>query len=216
MPFYRKITSFSKGFTLLELLVSLAIIGMITAVVVFNQGDFSDQVSLGNVANEMDIQIREAQIYGTSVKELYLNSNLFSYAYGVSFNLNSNGNNYSYVTFADVDKDNFYDFTSWITCTPTGASGECVKINQLGRNNTIQDICVIDSNNTNQCKAQGAVGRIDIRFQRPNPTALLSFRNTSGNIITFPNHKGVKIVLQSPKGSVKNILVYTTGQVSIQ
>ena len=56
----------SKGFTLIELLISMGIIALLTGVVVFNQSDFSDQLALSNLTNEIDIQIREAQTYGIS------------------------------------------------------------------------------------------------------------------------------------------------------
>jgi prepilin-type N-terminal cleavage/methylation domain-containing protein len=56
----------TRGFTILELLVSLTIMSLLTAIVVFNQSDFADQTALSNSANDLELALREVQTYGTS------------------------------------------------------------------------------------------------------------------------------------------------------
>ncbi len=210
MAFHRKYNFFFKGFTLLELLVSIGIIGLITAVVVFNQKDFSDQVSLSNVANEIDLQIREAQVYGTSVREY---SGSFSNAYGVSFNIGNNGSsNSSFISFVDNQSVNgFYDSPG--SCSP-GSTSECLGRINLLRGNTITKICADKTGNPPSCSPAN-IGRVDITFLRPSPEAKIFFFNPGGNPF-IPNYDSVSIELTSPKGKKMNVKVYTSGQIAVQ
>lgn len=205
------------GFTLIEILVAIAIMGLITAVVVFKQGDLSDSISVDNVANDINLQIRQAQVYGISVKETAVGSNVFTTAYGVDFNKTTSGTfigtGTSFYTFADgggspAGVQNGY-FDTWGTCVV--GTNECAGWNRLFRGNTITSLCAIESNGT--CTS---VGRVAVTFLRPNPSARMIFFNSSGSIVTFPGFLGAKIVISSPKNKTKTISVFTTGQVSIQ
>lgn len=213
----------SKGFTLIELMVSVVVIAMITAVVVYNQGDFADRISLANTASDLELQIREAQVYGVSVREFQPSTNEFNFAYGISFNLNAFAGTLgptSFVAFADrVVKDGRYATpASWGTCT-VGGTSECLKIYMLSRKNSITDLCVINNAGSDVCSSQGSgtrPGRIDLSFLRPDPSANMSFVDTNGSQTTFPGHKGMKVKITSPKGNLKTITVYTTGQIAVQ
>jgi prepilin-type N-terminal cleavage/methylation domain-containing protein len=198
-----------KGFTLVELMISVSIIGLITAVVVFNQGDLSDQISLNNVASEIDLQVREAQVYGISVRERTPSSNDFDISYGVDLNISgaNNPTNTAFYTFADRGTKNGY-FDTFGTCS---TSGECIFRHPVSRGNTISQLCVITSTGSETC----GLGRVAITFVRPSPSAKIVFFNSSGNLVTYSGHRGARITLTSPKGKTKDIVVYTTGQVSI-
>lgn len=206
-PFYKKVSA-GKGFTLVELIVSIAIIGLITSIVVFNQGDLSDSVSVGNVVGSISAEIRQAQVYGISVKEFTPSSNDFSVAYGVDFDISSTGNNTQYYSFADRSVQNgYYDASGGCIY---GGTSECLATNQIGRGNTISSICVIQANG--DCNIP--ISRVAITFLRPNPAAQIVFFNNGGNIVSYPGFLGVKIQITSPKNRTKDIVVYTTGQIS--
>jgi len=203
------------GFTLIELIVSVSIIIVITVIVVFNQSNLGDQTSLNNVVNDIDVQIREAQVYGISVKEFAVASNEFSLAYGVDFNIgNTNSSNSSFYTFADRTTVNGY-FDTFGTCT-FGGSSECVGWNKISRGNTINKLCVIQANAVEVCSP--TIGRLAIKFYRPNPDASITFFNASGVAVTnlYPGYLGARIEIKSPKNVLKSIVVYTTGQIGIQ
>lgn len=203
----------SRAFTLIELLISLAIIALITGAVVFNQSDYSDRLSLSNAANDMVLDIRQAQIYGVSVREFAPGTSEFNLAYGISFNIGNPGSsNTSYILFADRAPSNGY-YDTPLTCLP-GALSECLDRSTLTRGNTITNLCVVKNDNSTQCAP--SPGRIDITFLRPNPNANIIFFNNAGNQVSFGNYKGAKIELTSPHGLKKYVYIYTTGQVSIQ
>ncbi|OHA88712.1 MAG: hypothetical protein A2653_00215 [Candidatus Zambryskibacteria bacterium RIFCSPHIGHO2_01_FULL_43_25] len=209
----------SRGFTILELIVSISIIVVITAVVAFNQKDFDDQISLANLATDIEVEIRQAQVYGISVREFAPNTNEFNISYGVSFNLLTSfggGNNF-YVSFADrplPSQNNQYDGIHSGSNCQIGGSSECLNFNNILRGNIISDLCVTLNNNTQQCFPN--IGRFDVMFQRPNPDAVFTFFNPSGTVVPFPGHKGARIVITSPKGKTQSIHIYKTGQISIQ
>lgn len=203
---------FRTGFTLIELMISVAIIGIITAVVIFNQSDMSDRISLNNVANNMVLQARQAQVYGISVKGI---SNVFTNAYGVHFNINvgSGGSNAIYYTFVDgLSPGTANGYMDTTTCTV--GSTECVARNYITRGNKISRICAINSSGV--CN-YGTIGRADITFLRPDPSALVKVFDTSGFNVTasYPGLLGVQIELTSPRGSIRTIYIYTSGQISI-
>ncbi len=210
--FFNKLIKEDRGFSLMEMMVSIAIVSLILAVVVFNQGDFIDNFSLSTNANDLELQIRQAQVYGVSVKEFTPSSNEFTSSYGVSLNVVSAEAKLSYIFFGDRGTKNG-DYDSGLTC-PTDSSSECLKEIFLTRGVEINRICVIKENGQADCAP--SLGRVDITFNRPDPGAVLSLFNSQGNPVGISNIIGVNVELVSPKGSNKEINIYTTGQISIQ
>ncbi len=201
----------TSGFSLMEMLVSIAIVALIMAVVVLNQGDFTDSFNLSTNINDLELQIRQEQVFGISVKEF---ENEFSSAYGVSLSTFSEEEKLFYIVFADRtisgSKNGIYDSGS--SCV-VGGSSECIKSNPLTRGVKINKICALNEVNPTTCSE--IVGRADITFNRPYPNAKISFFDSSGLLITVSNAVGVQIELISPQGKLKSVKVYTSGQLSI-
>src|SRR3989338_8163987 len=97
------------GFSLVEVLISLGIIGIILTVVVSSQSDYTDTASISNLAEEISLTISEAQAYGIAVRELTPGSEDFSVSYGLSFSLLEENSNSTYVFFADRNSNDIYD-----------------------------------------------------------------------------------------------------------
>lgn len=190
----------------------MAIIAMVTAIIIFNQGGLTDEVAIGNTGNDIALQIREAQIYGISVKEVTPGSNQFSVAYGADFNLGPvGGSTSSFILFADtVTQNGFYNTPG--SCTL--GSSECLVQSQISHGNTISKLCVIPAAGPEVCSP--AVSRVDITFLRPDPSARIVFFDASGNITSYPGYLGADLVFTSPKSRLKHVYVYTTGQISVQ
>src|SRR3990167_11377146 len=59
----------SRGFTLVELIVVSAIILLITGFVMFQQAKFNSATLMRSLTYSVALSMRQAQVYGTSVRE---------------------------------------------------------------------------------------------------------------------------------------------------
>ena len=187
-------TSYFRGFTMVEVLVTLSIFTVISGVVLARYKDFSGGIILSNLAYEVAITIRQAQVYGLSVKNTLTPTSNFNLPYGI--HLPGPVSN-SFVFFADVDGDG-YD---------SGESGESIEILTTKQGNTIQSFCATpSSSNTPNCD----ITYLDITFLRPEPDA--KFKTNLGT-----DYKEAIITVSSP-GTLrsKTIRVKSTGQISVQ
>lgn len=133
---------YTKGFSLAEMLISVAIIGLITAVIMARYDEFDDSVTLQNIAYEVALAAREAQVLGVSVRGV---ADSFGSAFGIHFELSN-----TYVIFQDLDDDGVYD------------DGEEVTVSTLQGGMVINDLCA---------DADCTITELDITFERPNPDA---------------------------------------------
>src|SRR3989344_9205535 len=99
----------NHGFTLMELLVSIAIVSVILTVVVSSQSTYNDEAVLVNLADEISSTVSQAQAYGTGVREFSPASGEFSASFGLTFSLLASGSNKAYLSFADRNGNKVYD-----------------------------------------------------------------------------------------------------------
>jgi prepilin-type N-terminal cleavage/methylation domain-containing protein len=227
----------TRGFTLYELLISFAIISIIAGIVLYNHRRFETDIEVTNLAYRMAVEIRQAQVYGISVRQ-HAGAGLlgFDVAYGVHFETDVND---SFILFADGDGNGLYNpaVSEGSTDCPTDAGTECVEKFSIGRNNKIIGWCGILWSNTadvtQQCfvpNSQTDYKFFDIKFKRPNPDAIFSWYKGSydeGSTSSAFNRacsdggvdkacNGYAICLESPQGRRKRVVVYETGQISVE
>ncbi len=178
---------------MLEMLMVLAIFGIITSVVVFNYGKFNNQITLTNLAYEIAMQIREAQASGFGVRG---NANKFDGSYGIHFEKGSN----TFTIFTDSSPANGI----CLNCDTCTVGGECQKIISLPRQMTISDIRVVKGSNPPVSKQS-----VDISFKRPNPDAIIYDGQDSTSVVA-------EIVIKSQDDQYRKIIVKKFGSVSIQ
>jgi len=85
----------NQGFSLLEVLITAAIIGIITSIVAVKYGSFNNVVLLKNQAYEVALDLREAQVFAVSSSG---RSDQFREDYGLYFSTN---NPQQYILFQD-------------------------------------------------------------------------------------------------------------------
>ncbi len=190
------------GFTIIELLVSIAIITFIMSTVFYNYGTFNDNLALFGGAQEVALAVRQAQTYGLNVAESTTGSGQFSKAYGVHFDPTDNTH---YYIFVDLNGDKKYDVGNGCG----SGSTECVAQFTLRNNILISTVC-----DDSSCPPSG-VQALDITFLRPNPDANINFINAGGGLVGSSGQTG-KVILISPKGKTSTIDIETTGQISVQ
>lgn len=179
-PFY------SAGFTLFELLVTLAILTVISSLIFANYPEFQAGVSLKRTAQEIALSVREAEVYAIAVKgweEEYE-------GYGIHFESVSPS---YYLLFSDLDNNKSYD-----------GGDELVKTFAIQTNDKITNLCGYDTIGTPFC----GLSYLDIIFYRPTPAATLKGEGTDFSY--------VEIEITSPRGKQKNLHIEVNGQISIQ
>ena len=187
-----------KGFTLVELLVTISIFVILTGIVLFNQGKFNGSILLTNLAYDTALTIRQAQTYGVNVKEFNGSGNFVPY--GVAFDMSFPK---SFILFADLASDGIYYTNSNPACLSSysspGTDG-CVSRYTIKNGNYIKDLCV-----------DGTCGlaKLYITFVRPNPDAKI----IAGPV--RPTNNLAKIVLGNPDGSTRTVEVQSNGLIQI-
>lgn len=190
-----------RGFTLIELLVSISIFTLLTGLILVNHGRFTSAILLENLAYDVGLSIREAQVFGLSVKEFEVGSGEFQTGYGVHF---SKDTPRSYIIFADRNSDERYNDTP-VCGEPLS---ECIEIFTIQRGNFIADFCGTLPDGTEKCDSSG-LKYMDIMFVRPDPDAIIK------SDLPGDTYFDATITIQSPKGAQRDIVTRVTGQISI-
>jgi prepilin-type N-terminal cleavage/methylation domain-containing protein len=193
------------GFTLIEIVVTTAIMAVLMGIVLSNQSTYSQSTLLNNTAVDASLLVRQAQVSGVSVREYQTGTGNFNAAYGAMFE-----RGLGYYFFADLPpRDGYYDDAA--SC-PTGAGKECLSLTTPPQGVSVDSICSITTSDVTTCN----VGRVDITFIRPDVDAHFVFWDTAMQPLSVPGVKGVKIIFKTSAGVEKSVVVYTTGQISIQ
>jgi len=212
----------SKAFTLIELMIVIALMTIITSVTLANYNGMNKNIELQNTAYNLALSIREAQVYGIN-KLLADTTNLPTgvdgftdqnfYPYGVHFDLTDDNTRQKVIIFSDKldmagssiagGDRKFYD--DCLGTTPI----ECERIIQFGLGNHISNI-----------RVKGSVGgwttfndkKLNILFKRPNPDAIIVSKNNVNKKYSY-----VDIEVSSKNGLHKACIeIGTAGDISLK
>src|SRR3989344_725432 len=184
-----------RGFTLVELVVIAGIISIVSAVLLTNNNLFGGNIILTNLAYDVALSVRQAQVYGVSTRATTLGS--FTHAYGVHFKL-TGGPSSSYIFFVDANNNRIYD---------NPPADTILQLIEVPPSYALTKICG-DAGAGEVC---GTTGTIDVSFLRPSPDALIQGNIESGASQTFMN---ARVELTNPSGRTKSVLISSTGQIS--
>lgn len=221
--------SLQAGVTLIEMLIVVAIIAVVSAVLMFNYSDFSTNVSLRNLSQEMALAIRKTQTYATSVRAIdgtdFVSSSSFP-GYGIAFSVADaqttpspiHPSSKRFVLFADISdgltlSDHQYgaDVISNRCGTPSSSSNECIETFDISTADKIVAICgeprVYDAE-IESCTGTSPTDNVSITFRRPSPDAYILYNGQPSSY--------AQIVIQSPKDLKRQIIVWNTGQITTQ
>jgi prepilin-type N-terminal cleavage/methylation domain-containing protein len=192
----------TRGFTLLELLVTIGIFILMTSLLLANQRRFSNTLELSNLAYDVSLTIRQAQTYGFGVK--VVGAANFDNYYGVHFD---RATPTKFIVFsAGIKTDKSID--------PYVANAATDKTYTLKSGYTITGFCSIPTGQTTCDSVNTTISKIDVAYQRPNPDAIIKFYNAAGQSVTS-DASHIRITLQAPSGKQKYIDVYKSGQIAV-
>jgi len=215
----------NKGFTLIELILVLGIFSILTAVTVYSYGDFNNNIILTNLAYEVALEIRQAQVYSISVRSSDLPNSTREKQFDASFGvyINPGTSPTGIVFFSDSEHPNGWCnagsantdclFTPQICGTDPGKD-ECRHVSSLTRGITFENICAANSisgifgENGNCATNAETLNSVAITFKRPNPESIIL--DNKGR-----THANVGIVLKANEETKRAVIVSSTGQISV-
>jgi len=203
----------TKGFSLIEMLMVVAIIALISSSVLINFTVFNGGVTLENLAYEISLIVRQAQFFSINVLQAGTPGNItFDAAYGVSFsNSSENDQNKQFILFADINNDGIYE----------PDEDELVEVYHITKGNIIKYLCVYGTCPASESKANLAIDngidKLEITFKRPDPSAMFTTNNVNQCGVENKSCGYAKIFVGStnPKVNDKVITVGITGQISV-
>ncbi len=201
LPRKKRSVSLKRAFTLVELLITIAIIVLATGAVLTRQDGFNETTLLKSQALEIALDIRAAQQFGVNVRA---GSGSTRGAYGIYFDPESLPG--TYILFLDADGDLMYD------------SGEEVGDQDfLDPRFEIHRICVATGSGSFNC-SQTRKG--SVAFERPNFDAVIRNTNAAGIASTYTDHgrtvMQVQVVLADDTSISRDVVIYSTGQISVE
>lgn len=230
----------NKGFTVIELLVSISLFFIVTSVVLSNYPRFGTNLAIETLAQDIALSVRQAQVFGSAIlgttkrDGASLSSQIFN-AYGVYFPPllgTSQGGliDYTYSIFADVPGTTqfVYDRALSGECGTPTAGNEClVEYRVKTSRYKIEKFCLnyyrvgfggsAKDRIENGCDMQNQLSDLAIVFVRPHLEATFNANNIFGTPVLPSSVSNVAIIVSSNDGLTKRaIVVWKTGQISIE
>lgn len=220
----RLLASVSRGFTLVEMLVVLAIIVIVSLIAITGQGNFNRSLILTDTAYTLAFSVREAQSLGLSSRFFKGFQNA---GYGIHL---TNAVPTSYSLFADTAPDVPGSSQGGlcpghsVASGPDAKPGNCrydtveeqVRAYSFNRGFKISKFCGFDKSiNDNRCSGVGLgnLSALDITYLRPNTQSVILGVLQGGSLVALTN---AVIYVASPDGSAERcVSVSKVGQVAV-
>jgi prepilin-type N-terminal cleavage/methylation domain-containing protein len=196
---------FVGGFTLLELIISLAIFAFMTAFLLAKYGTFNQSVILTDLAYDTALAIQNAQASALDVQGATASGApstiLYNNVYGIHFTAPSN----NFIYFVNPANSTSTSSKMFIV-SGLGASSN-LGIYTMKAGDTVSRICIISA-----CAGGGtSVLALDVSFQRPNPDATI-IGTVSGVNATSTY---ADITISGSDGSTRDVIIRGTGEISV-
>lgn len=210
--FFSKRAPAARGFTLIELLVVSMIIILITAFVLFRQEGFNSSTLLRSLSYSIALSVRQAQVYGVSVRESAAGSGVFANGYGVYFGNSGLADTSHYLLFADINGDGQYAAGEELPRFTIG--------NGRGTDYLIKTFCAHSIVSGDQCGSGTGttITSLSVYFRRPNPDACFATSQSPAAcaVGATPVYDYAYVQLKSFTGTdYRTIKISNTGQIAV-
>ncbi len=191
------------GFTLIELILVCTIVIIVSSLILIDNNRFGGAIALENLAYDVALTMRQAQIYGIAVQRS--TASTFDTGYGMHFDMSSPA---TYELFSDTAGTGVYNSSV--------RPGEIVQTAAMRQGFSIKSLCVTPASGTEDCSRS----TLDIVFVHPEPDAYITSNGVAdlnnGHAIPGVLQSRARIVLLDPKGDTRSVVVYAAGQISVQ
>lgn len=192
-----------RGYSLVELMVVLAIIATLLTVVITNQSQFNKTMTLSSTAYDIALTVRSAQTFGLGSRGAVASGKA---GYGVHFSRDEQD---TFILFQDTDPPVGSD------ASPDAVPGDYVYTSlsdaveqtyAIGNGIKITDFCASTAG-VWEC-ASATLTSLDIVFKRPNPDVYVSTNGSFAPSVTL-----VCLKLSAPSGESRFVTVGSAGQI---
>lgn len=175
---------------------------IVSGLVLANNNRFGGNVQLQNLAYDVALTVRQAQVYGISVQRF--TATTFARAYGVHFTQSGSNATSEFALFADVIGQNgLYDCADPAHADPSTC--ELVKAYSIRTGYRIADMCVPKT----QARPCGHTS-LDVSYQRPDPDAFIR----ADGLSTL--YQSARLYITSPQGNTLSVVIESSGQITVQ
>ncbi len=203
----------NRGFTLFELIVSIGIFAMMTALVVAKYGNFNQSTLLTDTAYDIALALHSAQNYGIAVRG---NGGNFTSPYGIDFDTSPGGyscgtamSNYKrIVLYADGPSPDGICTGTDTAVTPYVITRGATLAPSITTPPPLSGLCV----GAGTCTIYNIV-QLDVSFTRPNPEAKIC-ASTDHSSFTC-TYTYAEVTVQGTDGSTRTIAIRQNGQISV-
>ena len=217
-----------KGFTLVEFSVIISIFAVMASVALFNFNGFRSSVGLNNLAHDIGLTIRQAQVFGwvtqssevSGVLELStgdpLTGNPVRYANGVYFpTATSSGTNPQFVLYQKADPRGLQNYVNTVdTIIDTVTINGPYTVETVLYGDTKSDLEITSAGMVPTAGGVSPITDVSIAFSRPNPEAQFF---TGATPVTA---RYVAIYVRNssdPAGTARHVVIVSrSGEIDVQ
>lgn len=220
----------TRGVTFIEMIIVMAIFGLIAGVTIFNYRKFSDNVSLQNVTQNVALAITRAQrtaisgalpVFDTTENALSTVGTTWAPSYGVHvhrdipsqffyfFDINDDA--YDYLD-TDSGRYTYDDPGGALSCDLTSIDSECLDALTFPPGYQVSAIC-LNQNYSQIGDSSDCVSAlfVDVVFTRPEPNPVI-VSDLSGISI----ESATIYIREETSAKQKAVTIYATGQVQVK
>ncbi len=208
-----------RGFTLVEMLVVLAIFVIITGIILANLPDFKSQINLDLVAQEIALQMRSAQVFAVGSKSTGVASDNRIDFYGIHFGGSPSnrvsGGTASATRFNSLilyggSLDDQAGESRYVEGPCREGGSNCLEVYSVPSGYSIENVCVGSTFGAAGKCLDGNDEGIDVYYRRPETEAgfYLGGSADTSDIVK------VKVVAKK-SGKAKYVRILRGGQVSV-
>ncbi len=201
----------TKGFTLVELMISLGIIVAISGITLFQYRTYSNKTTIRGLTHEVALGLREAQVNATNGKEFAPGTNEFRLQYGIHFVKGAAGAASTFNMYADRNRDNI------LLTTGAAATNELLAQNTLRKGYSFS-ICV-KNNEADVACVTPAPTQLVVLYNFGNFKAIIKNANTgtattipSGSAVVYP-YAEIHIYKDTDTATVEKVKLWSVGRI---
>lgn len=210
----------NKGFSLVEFVVVLTIFAIMSSVAIFNYSSYRRTIEQKNVAQDIALSIRQAQLYGISAGDGVIGNDDFFNNIN-SYNVSSGSSLYNIVQDRSIRGVSINQDSGLITLFADNNRDFVFKESDdrvIDQRSIVSSDISIDSfcfDMVTSCGASEEAGIVDITFTRPYTDAVIAYRSNSADNSPTP-YSSVALVIAATDEDDMQVNINALGRISVE